>query len=204
MVEYNNFDEVFQNNKDKDNLDKMARKINMKRNEKNRKDMKKNILNGISAFAENTNFKFSPQLKLKSDFVSGIPTPLDEEQSNNSLSLSSKINSESMSSSYFDDVVSEYTYLPKKQKKIIKNNNHLKSFNGDDELVINHIASCEECRNKLSYLFNNNSVKKEYFSDNSNIIKKKSGLNYEILKDIIIVVIIGIVIIIILDIILSK
>lgn len=226
MLQYNNnnFDEVFHNN-ERDNLDKMAREINNKKKYQNNmmKNVSKNIsenekttIKGIEAFSNDTNFSFSPQTNFydkngnyKSDFMSGLPTPLDEQSNNNSdiFTLKSANNySDKYNDSVenFDDISSEYSFLPKKKKKHLRlNNEHLKEYSeNDDKLILNHIQNCKECKYHLLNILKNENhlLKNEKKIIDNKKEEKFFGLDYKELKDIIILIIIGIIIIFVLDI----
>lgn len=233
MIQYNNgnnmFDEVFINN-DVDNLDKMARNINNRKKHynsvtKNINNNEETMLRGIEAFSNEPNFNFSPQTNFydkngnyKNDFVSGLPTPLDEisdDKSEKSFTLSSyKDDSDIMES--FDDLSSEYTLLPKKKKKHLRlNNEHLKEYSDcDDKSILKHIQNCKECKKHLIEILKNENInenininkKKINNVDNNdvNMVKYKDSFNYKEIKDIIILIIIGIIIIFFFDIFLRR
>jgi hypothetical protein len=230
MLQYNNsnnnFDEVFINN-DLDNLDRMARDINKKKH--HYKDISNDInnnekttLKGIEAFSNEPNFSFSPQSNFydkngnyKSDFFSGLPTPLDEisiDKSEKSFALSSnKYSTNSDNIESFDDISSEYTLLPKKKKKHLRlNNEHLKDYSeSDDKLILKHIQNCEECKDHLLNLLKNenhfiSSQKNPEIINTNKETEKNFEINYKELKDVIILIIIGIIIIFVLDIFLRR
>jgi hypothetical protein len=227
-----NFDEAFKYKND--DLDKMARELHNKKNsmysnvKKSNRSKDKEILQGIEAFENQPGFTFSPHTSdYKGDFVSGNPTPLDsdtyDQYSNSqdisqgdSFSLGGQQNSEHFLSlsdgncSDSDDVWSEYSYLPKNKKKSLRSNNkHLQKYTENDEqLILEHIKNCSECKNHLLSLLKNDNhfIQKEIDlpkekDDNNSLFGK---INYKEIKEVIILIIIGIIVIFILDIFLRR
>lgn len=228
-------------NNSNDEIDEIARNYNKKKLnnniEKSNKKFEHETFKGIEAFSNETGFVFSPQTQFynndgtyKNDFVSGIPTPLDNDNNSNiSLSLKSdSFKSDSLKSDNIEsfndlssaysfsspskknnDLSSEYSFLhPKKKKHLRLNINHLNNFSDDDDKsVIEHVKKCSDCKNKLFLLLNEN-------NDNHIIEKKEQkeliydgileNINYKEMRDIIILIIIGIIIIFIFDIFLRK
>jgi hypothetical protein len=234
-------------------LDKMARDLNNKKNgfynnvKKNNKSFEVDTIRGIEAFANEPGFQFAPQTgNYKGDFISGLPTPLEDnnsindndnfsyntKNSNDSFSLGNKkesiysdnsehflssINSNnSNNSSYLDnDIISEYSFLPKKKKKHLRlNTKHLQEYTeNDDRLILEHIKNCNECKTHLVNLLKNENhfisqKNTQNIQNTQNLNKEENSLfgkiNYKELKEVIILIIIGIIIIFILDIFLRR
>lgn len=221
MIQYNNgnnnFDEVFNN--DRNDLDKMARDINNRKKyhksiTRDINNNEKTMLKGIEAFSNEPNFSFSPQSNFydnngnyKGDFISGLPTPLDEisnDKSEKSFSLTSYNNNENSDMvESFDDLSSEYTMLPKRKKKHLRlNNEHLKDYSDcDDKNILKHIQNCGECKKYLINMLKNEEKTEAKEIKNH---EDKNSYNYKEIKDVIILIIIGIIIIFILDMFLRK
>ena len=195
-------------------------------------------------FAPQTQFYEEKSGKYKGDFSSGLPTPLEkngmseDEFSNNSgnsdynssFSLGNKRGSiysdnsnksEHFISSFNDnydnnDIMSEYSFLPKKKKKHLRlNTKHLQEYTeNDDQLILEHIKNCNECKIHLLNLLKNEnhfvSQKNIPNIQNTLIDKDKDDnslfgkINYKEMKEVIILIIIGIIIIFILDIFLRR
>jgi hypothetical protein len=226
-------------------LDKKAREINKKKKnlyntvQQTNNSQDKETVKGIDAFANEPGFQFSPQSNfydnhgnLKSDFTSGIPTPLDinyydsdidNNSSGDKFSLGGQNSEHFLSlSNYSDsDIISAYSESPKKKKKHIRfNTNHLKNYNdNEEEKILEHIKNCTECKNHLinllrndnHFIQTNNPIQKHTSNDDQYIIQKENTdnsifekINYKELKEIIILIIIGIIIIFVLDIFLRR
>jgi hypothetical protein len=197
----------------------------------NNKSFEKETLKGVEAFQNNVDFKFSPMdnfyddktQEYRGDFMSGLPTPLDNDSIDSktyrSDSLSLNLDDNSQSPDYFNDITSEYSFLPKKKKNHLRmNNNHLQKYTeNDDKEVLNHLKKCAECRGQLLHLlknnghvFNNNTTDKTDNKISNNINKSNNNesiigkINYIEMKEIIILIMIGIIIIFVLDIFLRK
>jgi len=188
----NQFDNAFYNN-DNNELDNMARQLNDKKKKlytqvkNDYKNQEKETLKGIDAIYSDNSGNFAPSYSdysldnYKSDFDSGLPTPLSEVSSIN----------------YDSEISSEYSSLPKKSKKHLRlHTQHLQRFNEkDDKMILEHIKNCDECKYQLLHLLkteNHIFPKKEQ----ENIL----GMNYTELKDLLILIIIGSIIIVLLDI----
>lgn len=236
-----NFNDAFGNiNED---LENMARNYNNK-NKRTYNDVKnynhnkdKETLRGIEYFENQPGFQFSPShIKDKGDFKSGLPSHLEdnscsesygESQINSlgdSFSLDGKKSEHFVSMSMSDenysdsDVISEYSYLPKnKKKKLRMKSKHLQKYEeNDEELILDHIKKCDQCKHHLLTLLKNDNhfVNKE----NDKIIQKSfindikeenetgffGKINYKEMKEVIILIIIGIIIIFVLDIFLRR
>jgi hypothetical protein len=183
-----NFNEAFSNNEFEE-LDKRARALNNKKKnmykdvEHSNKLFEKEMIKGINACYSDPSFNFLPVnngYKRTGDFVSGLPTPFDDEKSvdadsvsnykSDSIGISDSDNkygidsSDNMSSdkkSLFataeSDVSTIYSSLPKKIKRKLKSNSdHLKKYaDKDEKSVLNHLQKCDDCKKQLFLLFKN-------------------------------------------------
>jgi hypothetical protein len=239
MLSYNAFNEAFGSNNDQ--IDNLARDLNNKKKSMynnvlaGHKTFEQDTIRGIEAFSNEPGFQFAPQSQFyngktgefKGDFKSGNPTPLeysDDNSDNNSLSFSlnsgksfgnnmqNSANSSSQQYEHFNDISSEYSYLPKKKKKHLRlNTTHLQEYTeNDDHLILEHIKKCNECKQHLLKLVKNDThftqkneiIKEEIKEDNSNSLLGK--INYKEMKEVIILIIIGIIVIFVLDIFLRR
>lgn len=238
MAGFNQFNDVFTNN-DADVLDMMARNINNQKKTiykeaKNNKSLfEKEIVRGIDAYYGNTGLNFSQtNNNYNGDFVSSLPTPLDEQSKQSISSLSSKntnktssieITSDkstllSINEMSDSDLSSGYSSLPSQKKKYLcSNNNHLKKYYEKDDGAINHIHKCTECKQQLLTLLKENHHDNNDNNDNSdnnndsitdNNIVDNNPLSFIVnnkeVKNIFISIIIGIIVIICCDIYFSK
>lgn len=114
------------------------------------------------------------------------------------------------------DVVSEYSYLPKQKKKNLRmKTKHLQKYaENDEQLILEHIKDCDECKQHLLNMLKNDN---HFVQKQNEIIKKKEdvnnvlnesslfgNINYKEMKEVIILIIIGIIIIFVLDIFLRR
>lgn len=243
MNPYCQYNDAFSNT-DNDELDKMARKINNDR-KKLRKQVQNNIINkenelcvGIDCLMDPSNSRISPTALLpnfsffstQGDFSSPFPTPLMKNKKNikssdqtfsDSSSLGMKSQFSDLDSIYsFNSLSSNYSSLnPKIKKHLRLSTNHLKSYEEkDDSAIMKHINKCEQCKDQLIKLLQN---EKHVFETNkSEKVEKKEevqiekfpqsgeggilNLNTSELKDVLILILAGIFIIIILDFFLRK
>lgn len=231
-------------------LDKMARDLNNKKSKyynnvkKQNRSFELDTMRGIEAFANEPGFQFAPQINnYRGDFISGLPTPLENDSDDNfsyntknpdnnsynsnsdnneSFSLNNKKNlhnsensehflsSINNSDNTYNDIMSEYSSLPKKKKKHLRlNNKHLQDYTeNDDRLILQHIKNCDECKKHLLNLLKS----ENHFIPPQNVekyVEKESNtlfgsVNYKEIKEVIILIIIGIIIIFILDIFLRR
>lgn len=219
--DFNNVERDIHNHKK--NMHETVKKAN--------KSFEKDTIKGIEAFRSETDFQFSPTCnfideksgKYKGDFSSGLPSPLENSSLdsnsyfNDSFSLESGNNSQSPE--YFNDISSEYSFLPKKKQKHLRlNNKHLQEYTENDEQpVLDHIRNCNECKNELIKLLKRDDPEGRSFADlhistekhEENKSKKEEGsifgkINYIEMKEIVILIMIGIIIIFVLDIFLRR
>jgi hypothetical protein len=187
-MNYNQYNDAFSNG-DYAELDKIARDINNKKKlykdaKNNNKTFEKDTVKGISAYYGDPNFSFLPMdnhyHKNKGDFVSGLPTPLEDQSCSDTMSKSS-ISSDNLSSMYNlknngyssdnlssddyslmftpseTDLSSGYSSLPRKTKKHLKlSTEHLKKYKDNDDKAFNHMMSCLECKQQLLNLLKEN------------------------------------------------
>lgn len=175
-----------------ESLDNIARNMNKKQiynnavNTQNR--FEQETLKGVEAYGN----IFSAYDKNKSDFTSGLPTPMEDMDSISDIK----------------DLSSEYSYLPKKKQKHLRlNNKHLKDYtDSDEQMILEHIKSCNECKNQLLILLKDNNHEASQKSNQSHQISPEvtSKINYKEIKEIIIIVMIGIIILFLLDVVLRK
>jgi hypothetical protein len=200
----------------------MAKEINKKKAHnkalQNSKNFEKNLIKGIYAYNDQNNFAYSSTSCNTSngDFVSGLPSTLEDSQSfDNSTynqNLSKKTPSVSESSSEYDiyktddELISNYSSLPKKtQKKLRLHNTHLNKYHDhEDTEVLGHLKNCIECKKKLLELLHSdkNNINNKGIN-NKDDVNNFLGLSNIELRNIMFVVVVGIIIIIVIDIFLS-
>ncbi|ATZ80447.1 hypothetical protein BMW23_0393 [Bodo saltans virus] len=220
---YNQYNDAFSNS-DNMELDKLARELNNKRKAhrkaaQNSKNFEKDIIKGIYAYNDKNQFNFSHAScnNSQSDFVSGLPSVIDDSQSFDSSQKQSDLYDKSYVSD--EEISSNYSSLPKKTKKSLRmNSEHLNKYKmNDDEQVLLHLKKCNDCKKQLlellhkkhniddNYNYNNNNNNN---NNNNEIINNRImdnatflGLQDSELKNILILIVIGIIIIIFIDVI---
>lgn len=214
----NKYEGVF-SNKENEELDKLARKINNDRKKPNAKntmlDKSLELYSGMESLMDPANVKFAPSSLLpnfsffstQGDFSSQLPTPMKKVRINDSYddrsmttiasgsdnTFGSKIVTPEESISDFEsDISSNYSSLKPTLKKHLKmSNNHLKTYHENDEVtILNHINKCIECKKQLLTLLNNGNT-----PQNTSIL----NLSTVEIKDILIMILIGVFIIILID-----
>jgi hypothetical protein len=163
---------------------------------------------GYSSYNSGNNDSFSLGKKRGSSY---------SDNSNNSEHfISSFDNIDNIDNIDSNDMMSEYSFLPKKKKKHLRlNTKHLQEYSeNDDQLILEHIKNCNECKKHLLNLLKNEN---HFISQKNiqnipnipNVIDKDENslfgkINYKEMKEVIILIIIGIIIIFILDIFLRR
>jgi hypothetical protein len=190
---YCKYDNAFIN-KDSDNLDKMARKVNKLQNQVNNDfdSEYSRSTDTIMKLANSENAKYAPH-SIQKYKNNNLPTPIADSE-NDSFNINN--NYDSMED-IFSDITSEYSLLPQKSKRKLRNNtNHLSSYtDNDDDKVINHVTKCKECKSHLMKLLRKNTDNK-IIEINDDKVLKKTNVN---IRDIVLLIFIGIFVIILLD-----
>jgi hypothetical protein len=236
-----NFNDAFQNIND--DIDGLARDMINKRKKlysdvrKTNQSRDQETIKCLQAYENEPGFQFSPSVTYKGDFSSGMPRHMENESQDGSInssysysqnnSFGDSISFDGKKSEHFlsmsdnnnsdSDIISEYSYLPKNKKKHIRmNTKHLQNYKENDEqLILDHIQKCEECKQHLLYLLKNEShfvhnkkeeEKKEVEINTENVSENSifGKINYKEIKEVIILIIIGIIIIFVLDIFLRR
>jgi len=216
-MNFNQYNNAYSNN-DMEKLDEIARKMNNKKAHNaainNKKTFEIDTIQGLNAMSENHGYGYLSELS-KGDFSSSLPSGSQNSSQNDSQNNSQNNSCENISSIYSDnismdsDISSNYSLLPQQSKSEFKlKSNHLKKYKNtstNDDEILKHISTCDECKKQLleslrnnNHLFPQQSQQSQQSNDQKNIL----GLTYDEIKNVIILLIIGIIIIITLDILL--
>ena len=177
-MSYCHYNNAF-SNKESDDLDKMARKLNndRKKNKKYKEHMLNVVQKGIQQDENNTYdgmemlmdpayIRYAPLNNMsefgffstQGDFSSKLPTPLtqnktisEQSDSDQSITFSDIESNQSFSSLSNIDLSSNYSSMsPKKKKHLRSSSKHLKQYSdNDDAEIIHHLKKCEQCKTQL-------------------------------------------------------
>jgi len=209
--------ESYDCNSDNFNPDKMARAINKQHKDANMKANSDRMmqLTDISNGSKYLSGNLMPDnpaygwLSQQGDFSSGLPELFSQQQqicdadsTFSSQTDNSFKNLGSMSENSYD-LASNFSLLPSKIKKHLKNNStHISLMkNKDDSTIMSHLKKCEQCKEKLLKIITSDG---HIFTDLEDIqkydSKESSGFKFPELKDLLIILLVGVIIIVILDI----